>query len=370
MELSADTSSQNSQWGLLPQNALRQSSSPSRSPSGQHDPSSSQHSPPTMITPMFYDPSQVTSPDGGDYQEWVNSYYNNTSQAQFYPHDPSSSSLSQMPFDPSIASVQHPSTQSHMTAPGAMPVQWANQYPVVPSHYMNPVGQHSSTDFVPSYPNARPPNRIPPTSATSQPIHRVNNRQGQYAPSVHDVTSQLPPSAAPTSNYPPHSLSVQPMVSAQADHEMPYYHPPTGIDPPPPPSSHVPQQNERFHFQFQPIAPEPNFQTHTGTNSTGTPSSDHTRLSQTPPSHSTTDDARAGNPGNSPVSSKTNGVPLRPRPSPARTAAKGKAAKRQRAIESESESDEDDGFSAPRGAVPPLKGPDSNAQRLYVALHA
>ncbi|KAI0084549.1 hypothetical protein BDY19DRAFT_970897 [Irpex rosettiformis] len=292
----------------------------SRSPSASAE---SLSQPPPMNVPISYygaDQPVLPADDASQYQQWLQNYYTHAQhQAQYtHPTEISAADMSHL-YDVGSSSIL---PQEH---PQSMP----NRYNFVQSTQQN-------TDHVAynsPYPSSQPPQVQP---RITRPIPRSNNmNRSGFNMGYQQAQSH--------SQYPIHSQG--PIATASVS-----YFTPTGVA--------DRSQDPSYEFSFQPPATEQI--THTS-NDNYTPNSESNPPPASNPSPSSwagTDESTsyptysaAPNPSSS--SDTRRAVPGRRK--------SNKRPRQDRSEEPASGSEEEDG---PQSAVPPLRGPDANPQRL------
>lgn len=322
----------------------------------------------------FYDPDQVAIPDeSGDYQQWVQNYYAQNGQFVALQPEAQPAAMSQMTYDAPVH-VQHPPAipasipASIPSSNGMQQPQMQNQYHFVQSQYMAPQHQRPNPMFNQVYPQGRPvdrPTAIPPR--ISRPMARQSNvvPTGYVAASHHQP---VPQQAAISMSYqqPQHQGQYRQPSQQDSVPSVSYYQtmPPSELVAAP--DARTSPQNQEFTFQYQ-TGTDPRHTPASG--ASFTPNSDtHPLPSASPASWTGTDEST----GQTFVAQQTTGQngPSSPPPSRRATLPSGKSRGKKRARivptadDPDSGSDDEDGQGHSSMAVPPLRGPDTNASRL------
>ncbi|KAI0804681.1 hypothetical protein BC629DRAFT_1488958 [Irpex lacteus] len=293
--------------------------------------------PPSMNVPIsYYGPDQpgLSVDDNGEYQQWIQNYYANSQQQTQYAHpgDMTTADMSQMHYG------VEPSSMAPQDHSQPMP----NHYNFVPSPYQVTAHQSSNHDaYNQQYASTRTVSGPP---RISQVPHSNNiNRRGFRAQSgpVDPMAYQQPQVQVQ-----PHYARGAPAAASES------YFPPSGVT----------DRNQDFEFSFSSnvdgaaSASGSNYTPHSDVNplpGANTSPSSWTGTDEIPQyaSHVPTTSAPVPNPSSSPNER---------REAPSRRKS-NKRARPDPSVEPATASEDEDG---PQSAVPPLRGPETNPQRL------
>ncbi|KIP02099.1 hypothetical protein PHLGIDRAFT_310584 [Phlebiopsis gigantea 11061_1 CR5-6] len=327
----------NAHWAVPVSSTLRRPSPHNPSPSGSQVSLPEHPSPSTessMITPYYYDQADQQAPDVGDYQQWVDSFNATHHGGYPFPAGQQPSNLAHIAYQSTAAHHQHSSVPASMLIqPSVMQAGPQNHYHFVPSPYSAEAQAPPATTY--QYGFGNQPAGTSPAGGIAQPGYGghtlpENTLSASTIASQHQASMHNPyvaTTSGMTAGYPTHSL-VGDNAAFTFDYPTPGS---SGSDPVGNPLQNTP-----------------------GSEPSGLPSTPSSR----PSTGHQTQPAPAANPGRIQFVNSS---------APPKTSKKAKGNKRVRVqaeVESDSGSEGEDGQSGT--AVPPLKGPDGAAIRLYV----